>query len=90
MVGLGETDDEVRAVMEDLREHGVDIVTVGQYLRPSLKHHDIMRFVDPEQFEVYKAWGAELGFAYTAAGPYVRSGYFAEEVLAGAVNFPGR
>jgi lipoic acid synthetase len=90
MVGLGETDEEVRAVMEDLREHGVDIVTIGQYLRPSLKHHDIMRFVDPEQFEIYKQWGAELGFAYTAAGPYVRSSYFAEEVLAGAVSFPGR
>ena len=86
MVGLGETDDEIRMVMEDLRAHHVDIFTVGQYLRPSLKHHDIMRFVTPEQFETYKQWGEELGFAYVAAGPYVRSSYFAEEVLKGALD----
>jgi lipoic acid synthetase len=86
MVGLGETDDEVRALMEDLRRHDVDIFTVGQYLRPSLEHHDIMRFVEPEQFDQYRAWGKELGFAYTASGPYVRSSYFAEEVLKGAVT----
>ena len=86
MVGLGESDEEVRWIMEDLREHGVDIFTVGQYLRPSLKHHDIMRFVEPEQFEVYKTWGKELGFSHVAAGPYVRSSYFAEEVLEGAAQ----
>jgi lipoic acid synthetase len=90
MVGLGETDEEVRWIMEDLRAHGVDIFTVGQYLRPSLEHHDILRFVPPEQFEIYKQWGKELGFAHVAAGPYVRSSYFAEEVLKGAVNFTGR
>ena len=86
MVGLGETDDEIRMVMEDMRAHDVDIFTVGQYLRPSLKHHDIMRFVTPEQFDVYKEWGKELGFAYVASGPYVRSSYFAEEVLKGALD----
>ena len=86
MVGLGETDDEVKWLMEDLRKADVDIFTVGQYLRPSLKHHDIMRFVEPEQFETYKAWGIEMGFSHVAAGPYVRSSYFAEEVLAGAAN----
>ncbi|NRA38523.1 MAG: lipoyl synthase [Planctomycetes bacterium] len=86
MVGLGETDDEVRWVMEDMRKHQVDICTIGQYLRPSLKHHDIMRFVEPDQFELYKQWGQELGFHYTAAGPYVRSSYFAEEVLTGAAK----
>jgi len=89
MVGLGESDDEVRWLMEDLRTHDVDIFTVGQYLRPTLQHHDIMRFVPPEQFERYREWGEELGFAYTAAGPYVRSSYFAEEVLTGAVSFDG-
>ena len=78
MVGLGETDDEVKWVMDDLRKHDVDIFTVGQYLRPSLKHHDILRFVEPEKFEEYKSWGEEMGFRYVASGPYVRSSYFAE------------
>lgn len=85
MVGLGETDEEIRVLMKDLRAHDVDIFTIGQYLRPSLEHHDIIRFVTPEQFEIYKQWGAELGFRYVASGPYVRSSYFAEEVMAGAV-----
>jgi lipoic acid synthetase len=86
MVGLGESDDEVRLVLEDLRAHRVDIITIGQYLRPSLDHHDIIRFVTPEQFDTYTAWGKELGFAHIAAGPYVRSSYFAEEVLSGAID----
>jgi lipoic acid synthetase len=86
MVGLGETDEEVRWLMDDLVAHGVDIFTIGQYLRPSLEHHDIIRFVKPEQFEVYRAWGLQAGFRYVASGPYVRSSYFAEEVLSGAVK----
>jgi lipoic acid synthetase len=89
MVGLGETDDEVRQIMLDLREVGCDIMTIGQYLRPSLQHHDIIRFVPPETFTQYEAWGRELGFRYVAAGPYVRSSYFAEEVMRGAVALPG-
>jgi len=88
MVGLGETDDEVRQIMLDLREVGCDIMTIGQYLRPSLQHHDIIRFVPPEIFAQYEAWGRELGFRYVAAGPYVRSSYFAEEVMQGAVALP--
>jgi lipoic acid synthetase len=72
--------------MQDLRAHDVDIFTIGQYLRPSLDHHDIIRFVTPEQFEVYKQWGLEMGFKYVASGPYVRSSYFAEEVMSGAVK----
>jgi len=86
MVGLGETDDEVRWLMDDLRARDVDIFTVGQYLRPSLRHHDIIRFVSPEGFERYRQWGAEAGFRYVASGPYVRSSYFAEEVMAGAAG----
>jgi lipoic acid synthetase len=86
MVGLGETDDEVRWLMDDLVRHGVDIFTVGQYLRPSLEHHDIIRFVTPERFSDYERWGKDAGFRYVASGPYVRSSYFAEEVLAGAVK----
>ena len=72
--------------MLDLREQGCDIMTIGQYLRPTLEHHDIIRFVPPETFAQYEAWGRELGFRYLAAGPYVRSSYFAEEVMAGAVR----
>jgi lipoic acid synthetase len=90
MVGLGETDDEVRQIMLDLREQGCDIMTIGQYLRPTLEHHDIIRFVPPETFAQYETWGRELGFKYVAAGPYVRSSYFAEEVMAGAVGLPPR
>ena len=86
MVGLGETDAEIRHLMDDLVRHRVDIFTIGQYLRPSLDHHDIIRFVTPEQFEIYKQWGAQAGFKFVASGPYVRSSYFAEEVMAGAVK----
>jgi lipoic acid synthetase len=88
MVGLGETDTEVRHLMDDLVAHNVDIFTIGQYLRPSLKHHDIIRFVTPEQFTCYEKWGKEAGFKYVASGPYVRSSYFAEEVMAGAIKMP--
>lgn len=87
MVGLGETDDEVRWLMDDLRAARVDIMTIGQYLRPSLEHHDIIRFVTPEQFAQYETWGKAAGFSYVASGPYVRSSYFAEAVLDGAVIF---
>lgn len=90
MVGLGETDAEVRQIMEDLRAVGCNIMTIGQYLRPSLEHHDIIRFVPPEMFSTYETWGKELGFEYVAAGPYVRSSYFAEQVLQGAAKLPGR
>ena len=86
MVGLGETDDEIRWLMDDLVRSRVDIFTVGQYLRPTLEHHDIIRFVTPEMFETYKVWGKEAGFAYVASGPYVRSSYVAEEVMNGALS----
>jgi len=89
MVGLGETDDEIRWLMDDLRAAKVDIMTIGQYLRPSLEHHDILRFPTPEQFAQYERWGKDAGFAYIASGPYVRSSYFAEEVLKGAVALDG-
>lgn len=86
MVGLGESDEEIRWLMDDLRASNVDIMTIGQYLRPSLEHHDILRFPTPEQFAQYERWGKEVGFKYVASGPYVRSSYFAEEVMKGAVN----
>ena len=81
MVGLGETDDEVIETMRDLREVGVDIVTLGQYLRPTPKHHEVLRFVTPETFDGYAAMAKELGFLYAASGPLVRSSYKAAEVF---------
>jgi lipoic acid synthetase len=81
MVGLGETDDEVIETMRDLREVGVDVVTLGQYLRPSPKHHEVMRFVPPETFDMYADEAKKMGFLYAASGPLVRSSYKAAEVF---------
>jgi len=89
MVGLGETDDEVLETMRDLREAGVDIVTVGQYLRPSPKHLAVERYVTPEQFAAYAEAGKELGFRYVASGPLVRSSYRAAEVFIRGLLRPG-
>jgi lipoic acid synthetase len=82
MVGLGETHEEVRSVLVDLREAGCDILTVGQYLAPSKQHVPVERFVEPEAFEALEAEARGLGFAAVAAGPFVRSSYRAEEVFA--------
>ncbi|MPV86929.1 lipoyl synthase [Cardiobacteriales bacterium ML27] len=79
MVGLGETDDEVYAVMRDMRAHDVDMLTIGQYLQPSNYHLPVKRYVTPAQFERYEATAIELGFTHVAAGPLVRSSYFADE-----------
>lgn len=81
MVGLGETDEEVVQAMRDLREAGVDIVTIGQYLRPSEKHHAVLRFVTPETFADYEREARAMGFLYAASGPLVRSSYKAAEVF---------
>ncbi len=82
MLGLGETLDEVRGVMRDLRAHGVDIVTLGQYLRPSPKHLPIIRYVPVEEFQELKSFGQSLGFSHIEAGPLVRSSYHADEAIA--------
>lgn len=84
MVGLGEEPGEVEAVLGDLREAGVDIVTIGQYLRPSAKHLPVTEFVTPERFELYAQAARELGFAGVASAPFVRSSYHASEVAAEA------
>jgi len=81
MVGLGETDVEVVETMRDLRSVGVDVVTIGQYLRPTPKHHDVLRFVPPETFDEYAREAKALGFLYCASGPLVRSSYRAAEVF---------
>jgi lipoic acid synthetase len=78
MLGLGETIDEVKAVMRDLRSWGVDILTIGQYLQPSKRHLPIERYVAPDEFAELKRFGSEIGFAWVESGPLVRSSYHAE------------
>jgi lipoic acid synthetase len=89
MVGIGETDDEVVETMRDLRGAGVDVVTVGQYLRPGPKHAVVDRFVEPSRFDSYAREGLAMGFAYVASGPLVRSSYKAAEVFVRSVLRPG-
>ncbi len=79
MVGLGETTDEVIATMQDLRGSGVGLLTVGQYLRPSVKHHPVIRFWQPSEFAWLKDEGLKMGFSHVASGPLVRSSYHADE-----------
>ena len=81
MVGCGETEADVRDAMEQLRQAEVDVLTIGQYLRPSAKYAPVVRYVEPDEFERYKALGLELGFRYVAAGPLVRSSYRAAEAF---------
>ncbi|HET91864.1 MAG TPA: lipoyl synthase [Chloroflexi bacterium] len=78
MVGLGETTDEVLAVMRDLRELDVDILTIGQYLQPTREHIPIHRYYFPEEFEMFRERGEEMGFRWVASKPLVRSSYNAE------------
>jgi lipoic acid synthetase len=80
MVGLGEAPDEVEGVLGDLRAAGVDIVTIGQYLRPSARHLEVAEFVPPEVFERYAEAARALGFAGVASAPFVRSSYHAGEL----------
>ncbi len=80
MLGLGETDDEIVASLRDLKAVGVDIVTLGQYLRPTPKHLAVDRYYSPDDFARLEALGRELGFDYVAAGPLVRSSYRAGEL----------
>lgn len=82
MLGLGEDEDEIKACMDDLIAAGVDILTLGQYLQPTINHYPIDRYVTPEQFEEYRQWGLERGFLEVVSGVFVRSSYRAEQVLA--------
>jgi lipoyl synthase len=84
MLGLGETADEVLQTMRDLRAHGVDILTLGQYLRPSPKHLPIVRYVPPAEFDDFRREGYAMGFGHVEAGPLVRSSYHASDAAAGA------
>ena len=79
MVGLGETDDEILDVMRDLRAHGTDMLTLGQYLQPTRGHLPVLRYVEPAQFKVFEREAKAMGFLHAACGPLVRSSYHADE-----------
>jgi lipoic acid synthetase len=88
MVGLGETMEEVVQVLKDLRSVGCDIVTIGQYIRPTARHLPAARYVTPEEFAELERIGYELGFKYVFAGPFVRSSYLADVAFEGATVRP--
>lgn len=81
MLGLGETEDELKICMDDLRRHEVDVLTLGQYLQPTRNHLPVARFVPPKDFARYREWGLERGFMEVVSGVFVRSSYRAERVL---------
>ncbi|MEE4202819.1 MAG: lipoyl synthase [Halieaceae bacterium] len=81
MLGLGETEDELKTCMDDLRRHDIDVLTLGQYLQPTRNHYPIDRYVHPDEFEQYRQWGLERGFMEVVSGTFVRSSYRAERVL---------
>jgi lipoic acid synthetase len=89
MLGLGETTAEVEAVMRDLRAHGCEMLTLGQYLQPSRDHLPVARFVAPEEFDALRRLGESLGFANVASGPMVRSSYHAEHQARPVLAGPG-
>ena len=90
MVGLGETDEEVLQVMRDMREHGIDMLTIGQYLAPSGHHLPVRRYVHPDTFKMYEAEAKKMGFTHAAVGAMVRSSYHADQqaAQAGVVGNP--
>jgi lipoic acid synthetase len=79
MVGLGETDEEILEVMRDMREHGIDMLTIGQYLAPSGHHLPVRRYVHPDTFKMFEAKAYEMGFTHAAVGALVRSSYHADQ-----------
>ena len=81
MLGLGESEQEILETMQDLRNVGVEVLTLGQYLQPTLKHLPVVEFINPEKFAYYKIKGIEMGFRYVESGPLVRSSYHAEKHL---------
>ena len=83
MVGLGETNEEILGVMHDLRAHDVDMLTIGQYLQPSKHHLPVTRYVHPDEFRMFEAEAAKMGFVNSACGPMVRSSYHADRQAAG-------
>ncbi|MGZ5970166.1 MAG: lipoyl synthase [Polyangiales bacterium] len=89
MLGMGEELPEVLDAMRDLRTAGVDVLTLGQYLRPTPKHHEVVRYVEPSEFDQLRDEGLAMGFKYVASGPLVRSSYHAAEVFIRSMLAPG-
>lgn len=83
MLGLGETEEEVIEIMQDLYNHGLDVLTLGQYLQPTKMHHEIIEYIHPEQFKKYETIGYEMGYDWVESGPLVRSSYHAEKHVEG-------
>ena len=79
MLGLGETDEEILQVMKDMRSHGIDMLTIGQYLAPSGHHLPVLRYVHPDTFRMFADEAAKMGFTHAAVGPLVRSSYHADQ-----------
>lgn len=79
MLGLGETLDEIKVVMKDLKKHNVDMITLGQYLQPTKHHAPVIRYVHPDEFKELEVYGYEIGFSHVASGPLVRSSYHADQ-----------
>jgi lipoic acid synthetase len=84
MLGLGETGPQVIQAMRDLRDHDVDMVTIGQYLQPTAHHHPVLRYWTPEEFEHFAKTGTAMGFTHVASGPLVRSSYHADQMASDA------
>ncbi len=85
---MGETEDEVLGALADLRAVGVDIITIGQYLRPTARHRPIHRYVHPSEFARYRAYGAAIGIPHVESGPLVRSSYHAKDATDSAGRPP--
>ncbi|MDP3617360.1 MAG: lipoyl synthase, partial [Rhodoferax sp.] len=88
MVGLGETDHEILAVMRDMRAHGIEMLTIGQYLAPSTSHLSVKRYVHPDSFKMFESKAYEMGFRHAAVGAMVRSSYHADLQAGHALGKP--
>lgn len=85
MLGLGETDEEVEQTLKDLRENGVDCVTLGQYMQPTKRHLKVVEYVTPAKYQHWEKVGNDMGFLYVASGPLVRSSYKAGEFFIASI-----
>jgi lipoic acid synthetase len=88
MVGLGETDDEILAVMRDMRAHNIEMLTLGQYLAPSMSHLTVKRYVHPDSFRMFETEAYKMGFKHAAVGAMVRSSYHADQQAGHALGIP--
>ena len=88
MVGLGETDDEILQTMQDMRDHGINMLTIGQYLAPSTSHLTVKRYVHPDVFKMFEAKAYDMGFSHAAVGAMVRSSYHADVQAGHAMGHP--